>query len=98
MYILARGSAVLEIPGVPADIRLSRGDVFGEYALFGLGKRSAKIRAEGLTVALVLDYQRFQRFLFAFPESMAALLRLAVQHCSHARPTRNLERCRLGLV
>jgi hypothetical protein len=27
----------------------------------------------------VLDYQRFQRFLFAFPESMAALLKLAVQ-------------------
>jgi monoamine oxidase len=79
MYVLARGSGVLEIPGVPVDVRLARGDVFGEYALFSSGKRSATIRAEGPTVALVLDYQRFQRFLFAFPESMAALLKLAVQ-------------------
>jgi monoamine oxidase/CRP-like cAMP-binding protein len=79
MYILARGSAVLEIPGVPVDVRLAQGDVFGEYGLFGSGKRSATIRAKGPTVALVLDYQRFQRFLFAFPESMAALLKLAVQ-------------------
>ena len=79
MYILARGSGVLEIPGVPVDARLAPGDVFGEYGLFGSGKRSATIRAEGPTEALVLDYQRFQRFLFAFPESMAALLKLAVQ-------------------
>jgi monoamine oxidase len=79
MYILARGSGVLEIPGVRVDVRLARGDVFGEYGLFGSGKRSATIRAEGHAVALVLDYQRFQRFLFAFPESMAALLKLAVQ-------------------
>ena len=79
MYILARGSGVLEIPGVPAAVRLAPGDLFGEYGLFGSGKRSATIRAEGPTVALVLDYQRFQRFLFAFPESMAALLKLAVQ-------------------
>jgi monoamine oxidase len=79
MYVLARGCGVLQIPGVPVDVRLARGDVFGEYALFSSGKRSATIRAEGPTVALVLDYQRFQRFLFAFPESMAALLKLAVQ-------------------
>jgi monoamine oxidase len=79
MYVLASGAAMLEIPGVPLDVRLSPGDVFGEYGLFGSGKRSATVRAEGPTVALVLDYQRFQRFLFAFPESMAALLKLAVQ-------------------
>ena len=79
MYILARGSGVLEIPHAQSDSRLAPGDVFGEYGLFGSGTRSATIRAQGPTVALVLDYQRFQRFLFAFPESMAALLKLAVQ-------------------
>jgi monoamine oxidase len=79
MYILASGIGVLDIPGTAATVRLAAGDLFGEYGLFGSGKRSATIRAEGPTVALVLDYQRFQRFLFAFPESMAALLKLAVQ-------------------
>jgi CRP-like cAMP-binding protein len=79
MYVLASGAAMLEIPGVPFDVGLSPGDVFGEYGLFGSGKRSATVRAVGPTVALVLDYQRFLRFLFAFPESMAALLKLAVQ-------------------
>jgi hypothetical protein len=79
MYILARGTGVLDIPGIPTSVRLAPGEVFGEYGLFGSGKRSATIRAKGPTVALVLDYQRFQRFLFAFPESMAALLKLAVQ-------------------
>jgi monoamine oxidase len=78
MYILARGAGVLDIPGLPLAGQLGPGDVFGEYGLFGSGKRSATIRAAGPTVALVLDYQRFQRFLFAFPESMAALLKLAV--------------------
>jgi monoamine oxidase len=78
MYILAHGAGLLDIPGIPGAVRLVPGDVFGEYGLFGSGKRSATIRAEGPTVALVLDYQRFQRFLFAFPESMAALLKLAV--------------------
>jgi Flavin containing amine oxidoreductase len=75
------------------------GDAFGEYGLFGSGTRSARIRAEAPTVALVLDHQRFQLRLprlpgqlsaarapgllsglrLAFPESMAALLKLAVQ-------------------
>ena len=79
MYILASGAATLEIPGVSLDVRLSPGDVFGEYGLFGSGKRSATVRAQGPTVALVLDYGRFQRFLFAFPESMGALLKIAVR-------------------
>jgi CRP-like cAMP-binding protein len=78
MYILARGTGVLNIPGTPVAVRLGPGDLFGEYGLFGSGKRSATIRAEGPTLALLFDYQRFQRFLFAFPKSMAALLKLAV--------------------
>jgi CRP-like cAMP-binding protein len=79
MYVLARGAGLLELPGEPVTRRLVRGDVFGEYGLFGSGTRSATVRADGPTVALVLDYQRFQRFLFAFPESMAALLEVTVE-------------------
>jgi Flavin containing amine oxidoreductase/Cyclic nucleotide-binding domain len=79
MYVLVRGAGVLEIPGVRVVGRLARGDAFGEYGLFGSGTRSATVRADGPTLVLVLDYQRFQRFLFAFPESMAALLKVTVE-------------------
>jgi CRP-like cAMP-binding protein len=37
------------------------------------------VRAKGHTVALVLDYHRFERFLLAFPESMVALTTITVQ-------------------
>jgi hypothetical protein len=35
--------------------------------------------SEGTTTILVLDYQRFRRFLLAFPESMAALMAHTVE-------------------
>jgi monoamine oxidase len=80
VYVIAHGAAVVELGGEPAlDHTLARGDAFGEYGLFGSGVRSATVRAAGPTVALVLDYQRFERFLLAFPESMAALTTMTVQ-------------------
>jgi hypothetical protein len=81
MYVIAQGGAVVELVGEQpgADHTLTRGDAFGEYGLFGSGVRSATVRATGPTVALVLDYQRFERFLLAFPESMAALTAITVQ-------------------
>ena len=79
MYVVVQGRPTLEVPGNPVVTSLGRGDAFGEYGLFGAGTRSATVRARGSVIALVLDYQRFERYLFAFPESMAALLRLTVR-------------------
>jgi CRP-like cAMP-binding protein len=80
MYVIAHGAAKVELGGeTNVGHTLARGDAFGEYGLFGSGVRSATVRAAGPTVALVLDYQRFERFLLAFPESMAALTTLTVQ-------------------
>jgi CRP-like cAMP-binding protein len=79
IYVIVEGEAILEVPGTGAMSPLGRGDVFGEYGMFGTGTRSATIRAHGLVLALVLDYPRFQRYLLAFPQSMAALLKLTVQ-------------------
>lgn len=81
IYVIVQGDATLEVPGSGVARVLRRGDAFGEYGLFGSGTRSATVRAEGPApvVALVMDYQRFQRYLMAFPESMAALLKLTVQ-------------------
>jgi hypothetical protein len=63
-------------------------------SMFDNGRRSATIWASGSTRALVLDYQRFQRFLLAFPESMRALLdetvRRLLEHEARVRPRNDL--------
>jgi CRP-like cAMP-binding protein len=79
MYVLLRGSPTVEVPGQSDARGLEHGEVIGEYGMFGNGTRTATVRAHGATVVLVLDYQRFQRFLLAFPESMQALLASTVQ-------------------
>ena len=90
MYVIARGAGRVEVPGSSIITTLRRGDAFGEYGLFGGGARTASVRAESGTLAYVLDYERFQRFLFAFPESLAALMRTTVerlqQHEARVRP------------
>ena len=55
-----------------------RGGVVGEYALFHRDTRTASVVAIEPTQVFALDYQRFQRFLLAFPESMYSLLRVTV--------------------
>ncbi len=56
-----------------------RGSVVGEYGMFGPGRRTASVVSRGPSRALALDYQRFHRFLLAFPESSLALLKLTVE-------------------
>jgi monoamine oxidase len=56
-----------------------RGNVVGEYGMFGPGRRTATVVSRGKSRALALDYQRFHRFLLAFPESSLALLQLTVE-------------------
>jgi len=58
--------------------QLGPGQVVGEYGMFGPGKRTATVIAKGRGRVLALDYQRFNRFLLAFPECTLALLRLTV--------------------
>jgi CRP-like cAMP-binding protein len=58
---------------------LGAGQVVGEYGMFGPGKRTATVISKGPSRVLALDYQRFHRFLLAFPESSLALLRLTVE-------------------
>ena len=56
-----------------------RGNVVGEYGMFGPHERTATVVSRGASRALALDYQRFHRFLLAFPESSIALLQLTVE-------------------
>ena len=55
------------------------GGTVGEYGLFASSaSRTATLVARGETRVLSLDYQRFQRFLMAFPEALLALMTLTV--------------------
>jgi hypothetical protein len=46
------------------------------------------VTARGQSSALQLDYDRFQRFLLAFPESCLALLKLTVSRLVDGGPPR----------
>ena len=57
---------------------MGRGDVVGEYGMF-VKRRTASLRASGSTSILSLDYQRFRRFLMAFPGTMMKMMEVTVQ-------------------
>jgi len=78
VYVIDRGEVEIRLPnGTEIGIR-SRGGVVGEYGLFESGHRTATVVAISDVRALRLDYQRFQRFLLAFPEALYALLKQTV--------------------
>jgi len=80
VYTIASGEVEVRSPddGHPVA-RLGRGGVVGEYGLFHDGVRTATVVALAPTRALSLDYQRFHRFLLAFPEAMLTLMRTTVE-------------------
>jgi monoamine oxidase len=78
-FAVQSGSIGVKLAGSDAVIAtMGPGDVVGEYGMFHPEGRTATLVAGPDTVVLVLDYQRFKRFLMAFPESMIALVSLTV--------------------
>jgi monoamine oxidase len=75
VYAIAQGRAEVRLPNGWSG-ELGSGQVVGEYGMFG--PSTATVIARGPTRALALDYQRFHRFLLAFPECALALLKLTV--------------------
>jgi monoamine oxidase/CRP-like cAMP-binding protein len=73
VFAVASGEVEVQLPDGSPLIVLERGGVLGEFGLFGDQRRTATLVARGPVRALTLDYQRFQRFLLAFPESLYAL-------------------------
>jgi len=78
MYAIVGGEIEVRLADDTPIRVLRRGDVVGEYGIFGNGRRTATLIARSDCDVLALDYQRFHRFLLAFPESMLALLKLTV--------------------
>jgi monoamine oxidase len=78
VYVIDRGEVEIQLPNGVSIATRGRGGVVGEYGLFESGHRTATVIATSDVRALRLDYQRFQRFLLAFPEALYALLKLTV--------------------
>ena len=78
MLVIASGALEIRTPGGMRVAVLTRGSTLGEYGALEAGVRTATVVSRGKSSALQLDYDRFQRFLLAFPESCLALLKLTV--------------------
>jgi monoamine oxidase len=78
VYLIAAGRVEVRLGDGTVVASHGRGGLVGEYGLFHHGKRTATVVALERTNAFALDYQRFQRFLLAFPESMYSLLRVTI--------------------
>jgi hypothetical protein len=78
VYALSSGEVEVRLSDEALIATLGRGKVVGEFGLFQASRRTATLVARTDVEALSLDYQRFQRFLLAFPESQLALLSLTV--------------------
>jgi len=84
IYAIAEGTLELSREGAVVATA-GRGQVVGEYGMFGPKQRRATVTARGPGKALALDYQRFRRFLLAFPESAMALLQITVERLIEQR-------------
>jgi hypothetical protein len=79
VYAIVEGQMEVSLADGSVIATAGRANVVGEYGMFGPGRRTATVISRGESRTLALDYQRFHRFLLAFPESSLALLRLTVE-------------------
>jgi monoamine oxidase len=78
VYALVAGTIDVITPS-GETITLQPDNVVGEYGMFGGRVRTATLIARGECEVFTLDYERFERFLLAFPEASLALLKHVIQ-------------------
>jgi hypothetical protein len=80
VYVVAEGAIEVWLEGgrKAAEIVGVR-TVVGEYGMFTDARRNATLISSEATVLLSLDYDRFERFLLAFPESTLKLYKQTVK-------------------
>lgn len=79
VYVIADGSITPFVEDGIARSPMGRGEVLGELAFFVRHARTADLVANRPSRVLVLDYDRFRRFLLAFPEACLALVSASVR-------------------
>lgn len=79
VFIVREGSLEV-LRGNPPILlaRIGPGELSGEYGLFRDAARGSSLRAVGAAAVYTLDYQRFHRFLLAFPQASLALLKTVI--------------------
>lgn len=84
MYVITEGEIEVSLTDGTVVSHLKRANIVGEYGMFGEHIRRATLISRGTSQALKLDYQRFHRFLLAFPEASVALLGQVVRQLTSA--------------
>ncbi len=80
VFVVSEGSVEIWLPGArKATETVGSHAVVGEYGMFTEARRNASLIAVAPTTLLSLDYERFERFLLAFPESTLKLFKQTVQ-------------------
>eukprot|EP00931_Biecheleriopsis_adriatica_P037397 TRINITY_DN2143_c0_g1_i8.p1 TRINITY_DN2143_c0_g1~~TRINITY_DN2143_c0_g1_i8.p1 ORF type:complete len:582 (-),score=128.80 TRINITY_DN2143_c0_g1_i8:151-1896(-) len=85
-YFLNRGKVGVYIEhGRMRVAELAEGNVFGEMAIFGNGKRSATVRAEDLCDCRVIQFIPFQQLMRSFPQEQAHFEQIAAQRLAQTQ-------------
>lgn len=84
VLIIIEGRVTARLPDSARRSEMSRGDMVGELGLFGQQERTAELVVTSPCRLLVLDYERFRRFLLAFPEASLALLGSSITRLTNA--------------
>lgn len=80
VYVIEQGALdVLKGESGQHIASIGPGTISGEYGLFSNARRTASVRATSDVRLLALDYQRFERFLMAFPQAALALVRTVIE-------------------
>lgn len=84
VFIMVEGEVTAYLPNSERRSTMRRGDMAGELGLFGQQERTAELVVTSPCRLLVLDYDRFRRFLLAFPEASLALLGASITRLTNA--------------
>jgi len=84
VFLVVRGEITAFLPGGRRGTTMVRGDLLGELGLFASQERTADLVATSACRLLSLDYDRFRRFLLAFPEACLALAGASIRRFTAA--------------
>lgn len=87
VFLVVEGEITAFLPDGVRRTTMRRGDMLGELGLFTRQERTADLVATKDCRVLALDYDRFRRFLLAFPEACLALVGASITRLTAAERT-----------
>jgi monoamine oxidase len=85
VFLVAEGEAVAVLADGTRTTTMRVGHIVGELGLFADRERTADVIATTPCTILVLDYERFRRFLLAFPEATLAIVGASIVQLTTAQ-------------